>query len=214
MKTMRLALGFTLVEMLIASAILGVILAALTGLFSSSSNALRTNKTLSDQQQNAAISEQVLKYELGLAGYRGVSQNDLIGNTFTGHTLSVTRGTGSASDSIRVKYFEDRLYGEGSTDILRDVTFSIRTSGGKSYLTRKEGSGTASNLVEGVTQLKVLNYIKRNGDVIPASSTIPNTLVGLQVKLEFTNAPAKTVFVSFQNPQITSTSTQTATTGQ
>jgi prepilin-type N-terminal cleavage/methylation domain-containing protein len=216
MRTPHSNKGITLVEMLIASAILGVILAALTGLFSSSSNAMQSNKTLSDQQQNAAVSEQVLKYELGLAGYRGVSQDDLDNNTFsgTGQTLLVTKGIGTASDSIRVRYFEDRLYGEGSEDVLRDVTFAIGPSNGKSYLTRQEGSGTASPLVEGVTKLKITNYVKRNGEVIPAGNTIPNTLVGLRLTLGFSDAPDKTIFVSFQNPQLTSSTTQTATDGQ
>ncbi len=197
-------LGVTLVELLIAAGILSVLLAALTGLFVSSSKGLKTNKALSDRQQNTAVTEQVLKYELGLAGYRGVSQGDLTANTFNGSTLRVVKGSGSAPDTIRVQYYEDRLYGSGSSDVLRKVRFGIGTSNGKSYLTRRE-NGQTSNLVEGVSNLKVTHYIKRNGEVVVAGSTIPNTLVGLQLDLSFSDAPSKTVFISFQNPQVTST---------
>jgi Tfp pilus assembly protein PilW len=211
-NSLRNSDGITLVELLIAAAILGVLLAALTGLFTGSARGMQANQQLSDRQQNAAVAEQVLKYELGLAGYKGVTSNALT-RTFPGDiTLAVTRGSSTSPDTVRVQYYEDRLYGEGSAAVLRDVSFSVQTNKGKSYLARREGTGTTNNLVEGVTNLKVTNYVRRNGDIDPATSTIPPTLVGLQLELTFSDAPAKTVFISFQNPQHTS-STQ-ASTGQ
>jgi type II secretory pathway pseudopilin PulG len=223
-NTSRKTLGITLVELLIAASILGVLLAALTGLFSSSANAMQTNKELSDKQQNAAVAEQVLKYELGLAGYRGVTQDALTNNKFSHDTLAVTRGSSTLSDEIQVRYYEDRLYGTETTatqnGLLRNVTFGVAQANGKNYLTRKEcnanqcpGTTSAIPLVEGVTKLKILGYFTPAGKTTNISK-IPPDLVGLELQLTFSNAPTKDVFISFQNPQTTSLTTQHSATGQ
>ncbi len=222
-NTLKTTRGITLVELLIAASILGVLLAALTGLFSSSAGAMKKNKELSDKQQNAAVAEQVLKYELGLAGYRGATTDALVANTFTNKTLAVTTGSGTASDTIQVRYYEDRLYGTGTTatknGLLRNVTFGVQQVNGKSYLTRKEcntssciTAATATPLVADITKLKITGYFRPEG---PATrlDVIPPDVVGLALQLTFSDTTTKNVFISFQNPQTTSIIAQTTTTG-
>lgn len=103
---MRQPKGFYLLELLVAAAIMIIILAALGGLFAATVRANRSNTAASEGQQNAEAAIQLLKGEVGLAGYRG-TDSAANSRTFSSSTLVVTPET-STRDRVTVQFFEDR----------------------------------------------------------------------------------------------------------
>ena len=204
--------GFSLVEMLVAGAILGILLTVLTNLFIGSNKASTRVNEVSDQQQQAQAARQVLQYELGLAGYRGTlndttvsspSSTRLLANrTFTGtnaNTISITkRSSGSQADSLTIRYYEDRSYTSNDTPILRAVTFSIGSDSGHSALFRSQDSGAALAIIPDVTNLKIAGYLL-NDDT--KAVTASNNLAGIKLNVTYSNTQQDTILIAFQNSQ-------------
>jgi prepilin-type N-terminal cleavage/methylation domain-containing protein len=190
--------AFTLVELLVAGAILGILLTVLANLFVSSNRASQRVDQLSDQQQQAQATRQVLQYELGLAGYKG-TDNGFASRTFTGSTLTVTTGANSTQpDSIQVQYFEDRNYASTNTTVARTVTFSIGDDNGTSSLFRRQDTGSAVAIIPGVSNLKVASYIRHDDS---KAVTEPNNLSALELNVTYTSGNQDTILVVFQNAQ-------------
>jgi prepilin-type N-terminal cleavage/methylation domain-containing protein len=205
-KIMKRTSGFSLVEMLIAGAILGIILTVLTNLFVSSRKASDVVDERSDQQQQALAARQVLQYELSLAGYRGTmntglgSDSTLLENRTFGsnNTVSMTRHSSSAQpDSLTVRYYEDRNYNGSETPVLQTVTYSIGDDNGVSSLFRQQDSGAAIAIIPDVTNLKIecnrLDEEQNCNDL--------NEIVSLDVTLTYANQQQDTIQIGFQNAQ-------------
>lgn len=194
--------GFTIFELLLAAAILTVVLAMLGTLFASTTRAYRTNERLAERQQTEEIAAQLIKYEVGLAGYRGTVAASFSGNTLTAPQLTITRGTSGAPDTLQTRYFEDRFLSSGSYE-QRDVTFSIGTDGGVSTLMR---GGVAA--VRNVQSLKVVQFVLKDGTNVAATSsptlTADNPLVALNMRLTFVGGSTKDFTLGFANPLQTS----------
>lgn len=141
--------GFSLIELLVAAAILSILLAVLANVFVGTSRGYRASEASATTLQRAQIAASLLTYEVGLAGYRGVGAS-FATNAFPSptQTLLITRTSGI--DEIRTRYYEDRYQQDGTVDTtLRDVTYGV--SGGN--LVRTEaGRGSWPALV-GVTSL-------------------------------------------------------------
>lgn len=178
--------GFTLLELLVAAVIMIVILAALGGLFATTVRANRTNTLTSEGQQNAEAAIQLLKTELGLAGYRG-TDSAANSRTFSSSTLVVTPET-STLDRVTVRFFEDRYVacpsGQTYCPTERMLTFGVNTS--TKELTRQQDGGLNRAVVEGVTGLKVMDYLPGRG---------------LTVRLTFADETTKNVAIALNNPQ-------------
>lgn len=203
---MRQRSGFTILELLVAAAIMIVILGALSGLFASTVRANRTNTRSSEGQQNAEAAVQLLKSEVALAGYRGTDTQASF-RTFpapTTSTLDVTADS-STRDRISVRFFEDRPNGavtNAGSPTVRTLTFGINSD---SELTRQQDGGFNRAVVEGVTNLKVTSYrsLSSTGSVVtsPTMPTNKATLRGLTVRLTFADTTTKDVAIALPNPQ-------------
>lgn len=216
--------GFTLVELLVASTIMVLILSALGGLFVNTNRAYRKNEEVSDRQQSADAAAQLLSYEIGLAGYRGSTDAALL-RTFSGSTLSITKGvSATASDTIVVRYYEDRFTNIGEQLI---ATFDAIPVNGSYNLYRKEqnqsaidGSVSKTPAIQNINNLKVIGYVINDGREYPkdkdknppfthlhikpytlASAITPYTLVAIKVELTFTDGLKKRVVIGIDNPQ-------------
>jgi Tfp pilus assembly protein PilW len=225
---MKKTLGFSLVELLIAGAILGIVLTVLTNLFVSSRRASEHVDEVSDQQQEAHATRQVLQYEIGLAGYRGIlntgSGSTLLANrtfgasstikcptTVTVCTISMTHRTSSAQpDTLTVRYYEDRNYNGSETPVLRTVTYSIGSDAGVSSLFRQQDLGTAVAIIPNITNLKIAEckYPDSEPNHIIACTNNRNDLVGLELNITYANQQTDTLLVTFQNAQTVSVTNQ------
>jgi Tfp pilus assembly protein PilW len=192
---MKQTKGFTLLELLVSAAIMIVILGALGGLFTTTVRANRTTTRASEAQQNAEAAIQLLKSEIGLAGYRG-TDSTANSRTFSSSTLVVTPET-TTRDRIGVRFFEDR-YVSGITQ--RMVTFGINTD--TKELTRKLDAGDSLAVVEGVTNLKVTNYLLKGNVTSPTISDGNKVnLRGITVRLTFADSTSRNVAIALNNTQ-------------
>jgi prepilin-type N-terminal cleavage/methylation domain-containing protein len=211
----RRSQGFTLIELLISTAIMALVLVTLVALFSQSTKTLETNEAASERQQNAEAAAELLRYEVGLAGYRGTSSTALASNTFTGSTVSIgVNPSASASDTIAVQYYEDRFYDGSSTITLLSVTFSTGTdANGNPVLLRQQGSSGALAAAADVALLKVVKYVDRDGSIIDVSttSTIPDALAAISIELTFADGDAGRFLVGFENTTIAEQTTLSTT---
>jgi type II secretory pathway pseudopilin PulG len=212
--------GFTFVELLVAGTIMILLLSALGSLFVNTSRAYRVNDEVSERQQSADAAAQLLSYEIGLAGYRG-SDQAAITRTFAGSTFSITKGaSATASDTIVVRYYEDRFSNIGEQLL---ITFDAIPVGGSYNLYRKEQKQSAnfsevakSPAIQNVKNLKVIGYTLNNGKEYPRDPTVthawiepytltsditPYTLVALKLELTFTDDLKKQVVIGIDNPQ-------------
>lgn len=205
MTASRPSHGFTLIELLISTTILAFVMLTLAALFSQSTRALEANEGASERQQNAEAAAELLRYEVGLAGYRGTASDALMVNTFTSPTISVgVHPSPVQSDTIAVQYYEDRFYDGSTTTTLMQVAFSAGTDAdGNPVLLRQQGVGGALAAAADVTLLKVVKYVDRNGTVIDVGpgSVIPDDLAAISIELTFTDGSRGRFLVGFDNNQ-------------
>lgn len=185
--------GFTIVELLVASAILVIIMGALVSFLVGSQKAYNVGEAVADRQQEIQSAVNVLSYDLSLAGYRGTTPTDAA-RTFSAPTLAVTKDvSGSGSDLLQIRYYEDsgRLFG-GDTTCGSPCLVSYEvgtTGGGDSYLYRREGTASVRGIVQAVEYFKVIQFIKRDGSLVDVTSStpIPTDLAALNIEIVFTN---------------------------
>jgi Tfp pilus assembly protein PilW len=212
---MKKTLGLSLVELLIAGAILGIALTVLTNLFVSSRRASERVDELSDQQQEAHATRQVLQYEIGLAGYRGIlndttatgtSARLLANRTFASSTVAMIRRSSSTQpDTLTLRYYEDRNYNGSDLPVLRTVTYSIGSDSGVSSLFRQQDTAAAVAIIPNVTNLKIANYVLNDET---KAVTASNNLAGLELEITYANQQTDTLLVVFQNAQTVSVTNQ------
>jgi prepilin-type N-terminal cleavage/methylation domain-containing protein len=185
--------GFTLVELLIAVAILGILFSVLITVFTSATRGYRAVDATADLQQRAEVATRLLSYEVGLAGYRGVTGN-LATRTFSGPQVDVN----VARNEVTTAYYEDRY--SGANPVLRTVTYSIGTGDGRSALLRAEGvGGTPYAALYGVTEMTVTPL---NSEGEPAVGPDPVVALGFLITLARSGGgdPYRTTFaVGFNN---------------
>ena len=205
MTTMNRTQGFTIIELLIASGIMALVMLTLTALFSMSTTTLEVNEATSERQQNAEAAAELLRYEVGLAGYRGTSSTALTTYTFTSPTISIgVNPSATASDTIAVQYYEDRFYDGTTTTTLMQVAFSTGTdANGNPVLLRQLGVAGALAAAADISLLKVVKYIDRDGSItdVTTTSVIPDNLAAISIELTFTDGSVGRFLVGFDNNQ-------------
>ncbi len=211
MRGARRTAGFTLLELLIAAAILVLILAAIGGLLVGSLHGYTTNETVSNRQQDVESAVAVLSYDLSLAGYRGATSTTFAAQDFgSTPTLEVVKGaTASDPDVLTIRYFEDtsRLYGATNTcTSYCQVSYEVGTDAdGTSVLYRVEGdgSGTKRGILQNLANLKVVEYIQRNGVHVAADPGVsaPAALGGLNIELTLADGGVWRFPIGVANPQ-------------
>jgi prepilin-type N-terminal cleavage/methylation domain-containing protein len=194
--------GITLVELLVAMALMLVLLGLLTSIFAVSARSYRVNETSAALQQRTELAATLLRYELGLAGYRG-ARTDYALNTFTSPTqrLIVVRGATTAQPhSVRARYYEDRHVATGAASVLRDVTYSIGTVGGVPALMRSE-AGVAAPALLGVSDLRVVNLVRADGTSTAFGASFPtsNPAEALELSVTFVDGDTIRFVVAPQN---------------
>jgi prepilin-type N-terminal cleavage/methylation domain-containing protein len=205
--------GFTIIELLIASAVIAIVLGATTALLAQSYRAYQLNQQLSERQQEIEGAVKILSYDVALAGYRGNTLTD-VARTFDDPTIQVFTGGASAgegaSDRLVVRYFEDtdRLF--GGTDACGSpcvVTYDVDDDGGTLLLYRQEGTSEERGIVQEVESFRVLQYITRAGQPCTFGAleegcpAFPNDLAGLNIEIRFTNGGTWRFPVGITNAQ-------------
>jgi prepilin-type N-terminal cleavage/methylation domain-containing protein len=205
---MRQQNGFTIIELLVAAALTLILLTALFGMLQSSLRAYEVQEINATRQENKISAIELLQYEIGLAGYKGTTETDYTSNATLTSPFLLSSGTGNASDTVTVKYYEDRKYGPKAVASLQTVAFTT-TSGN---LTRTI-NGNSQPVAADVTQLKLLRYVTKGAagsgndcysvtSTTQCPSTPPSGTVGVVLQLTFSDKTSRRVLVSFYNPVI------------
>ena len=198
---MRRRRGVTILELLIVVVILGVIVTVLARLFVATRVSYELSEQVAEERQNVESAAQILKYDLGLGGYRGID-NGAEGRSFT-CTFEFTDGAGTAPDQIKAWYYEDRFVSPSPE--LKAVEFFLTGTN----LMRDE-NGTATEVMSNVADLQFIAWHKKNlgpavtGDYITYStpnSTNADEFVGYQLQLTFVGGEVEVVSVALPNPQ-------------
>jgi len=181
--------GFTVLELLLATAMLGTLLALLAGLLQGTQRAQDANEQLSLEQQSVEAASELLRYELSLAGFRGTDaaygSRDFGG--LPALELSPSR------DQIKVRFYEDKFQPQPK---LNEVVFKIKSD--RTALVRKAGRGRFQEVARGVTGFNVTEFRLKNGGV---STQVPDLaqLSGLTVQLSFADGSNRDIPVQFHN---------------
>lgn len=204
--------GFTVVELLLASFIMVLILAAVGGLLVSSTRAYGVTEERSEAIQDSEAVMQLLRSEIGLAGYRGL--DDDYDRPFTlgdSDTLEVERTAGG--DEVTIRYYEDRFLAAGDSGE-RTVTFSVDAA--SQALVRREvrpGAVESTELLVGSVGSMTITHVVDRGrtstsvaDILSGAATAPSDLGGLRVLVNFSDGQDWEFLVSTMNPQTYSVS--------
>ncbi len=171
--------GFTVVELLIASAILLVLLATLGSVYVSTRRAYEVNRTVTSSSARIQAAIEAIQYDIGLAGYCGdpsecaVGASPLAVDTETQDGVQVVK-------SLTSQYEESRYQASPS---VQSVEFEVDDG----QLFRAVG-GQRVPVAEGVDRLVLLGY-RRSDDVSGTLRTGPvdhSTVRALDLRLELT----------------------------
>ncbi len=196
--------GFTILELLVAAAIMAILLTSLAGMLGSTTRAYQAEDRASSERQVRESAQQQLKYEIALAGYRGTLKSDY-DNTATSVGAApfvITPNTTGGSDQVTIKYFENRAYGSGTKEA-KTVTFSVNTQ--TNTLVRTQGS-SVEPIAAGIRKLKVVRYLLKGAtgsesDCVSACAATPSSnTVGVILALTFMDNSVQRIPINFQNP--------------
>lgn len=208
MRAIRSSAGLTLVELLVAVAVLGIGLSVLAAVLVGANNANRVNYERVVSLEASQIVAQVLQYHVRLAGYVGYDRDDrvssLCGPSFrVDKATEVVGGNVRQRDAITVRYFEDRTFGGSVStnnrqcfdDQVTRVTFD--TDG--AFL-RQNGAA----IVGGVTEFEVVEALTNAGSVLTAFPLDEEDLLittGVLMRVVFEDGTVTNVPVPFVNRQ-------------
>ena len=206
---MRSSRGFSLIELLVTTVVFIIVLAALGGLLVSSTRAYQVNAARSEAIQDSEAVLQLMRYEIGLAGYRGVGAATFDRPFTLGTaTVEVDHDASAAGDEVTVRYFEDR-YLQGTDTGEREVTFRVNgTSSTLERVDRRPGGGSAVTelLVGNVTSMVVLDLVSPDRDRVAVSAVAlgadgPDALAGLNFRVDFADGREWVFMIGLTNPQ-------------
>lgn len=149
--------GVTLVELLVALAVSGLIVLVLLGQLRSSARAHDVGSGASDVTQALSLAAGLLREELSRAGEAPWP------NATEVWPLELDLSAGA--HRLRVRYLDDRLVG-GLTE--RDITLSVGLDArGQYQLYRSSAGGPRQPLVAGVERLEVVGGVSYEGANVP-----------------------------------------------
>ena len=199
--------GFTLVELLVVTAIFMIVLVALGALFSSGTRAYTVTAERSEAIQDSEAVFQLLRHELALAGYRGTEEDFDRPFTLGGggqETVIIDREVDG--DVVMIRYFEDRFIELGDSGE-RLVQFYVDDG----TLVRRERRGvadfTTELLVDSVSEMRVLDLVGPGRDRISVADVIsdpgaaPLRVAGIIVAVEFRDGRSWELMIGLANPQ-------------
>ena len=187
--------GFTLPEVLVSLAILGLILLALGQYVTGSVRNYRQTTTMLERVQLESTARNVVVRELSFAGYgRG-----FIGG-FSGPTIEIgLADREDRSDTFRVHYLEERWLAE---PVQRQITFDVARDGnGLWNLYRREQGATRQPAVQEITNLKLVGLVTTDGQVLSQHEPWPAEIKAFVVKLSFSWETSRLAYITFTAPQ-------------
>lgn len=177
--------AFTLVELLIAGAMLIVLLGALGSMFVSTLGANRANReaTAASGQLRSAIES--IQYDVSMAGFRGVDGGAADRHVADGLTISFDASVTSDDDGRRIdalstRYYETRYTSDG-TPTLHDVSYRVSDD----RLTRRVGSADDVPVAEGIVGLDLIHYRRSSGSKSSPFAAPPGDLTGIDLRLTY-----------------------------
>ncbi len=187
--------GFTLLELLLAVALLIVVLATLATLFANSREAYGVNEEITDRQQTIQSAINVFRYEISLAGYRGTCAGAPT-RSFAEPTFELARG--DVSDSVTVRYFEDR-WPANACGTLRETTLFV--DDGQNVLYMRRDGGTPEPALANVHSFRVVNFMDQQGG--RATEVPPAGFIGIDVRVDYEDpiGSFSQFVVGVKNPQ-------------
>jgi type IV pilus assembly protein PilW len=151
------ALGFSLVELLIALAVGLIVLAAIYGVFTLQNKKLKIQEQIAEMQQNARVAMDMMTREIRMAGY------DPIGSA----------GAGIISAPANSVNFTMDLNADGdTTDSNENITYSLYTADGIQKLGRKSTATATNQPVAEHIQTLTFNYYDETGTVTATLANI------------------------------------------
>ncbi len=203
--------GFTVVELLITAAIFIVILSALGALLVSSTRAYGTTAARSDAIQDSEAVLQLMRYEVAMAGYRGLGADTYAQPFTTGAAESIVVNRTSTGDELTMRYFEDR-YLSGADTGERVVTFRVDSA--TNTLVRVEGrpggagtTFTTELLVGNIASMEVVELVDRFRERFSIESLLaspgsgPELLAGVNVIVTFIDGLQWEFLIGVSNSQ-------------
>lgn len=154
--------GFTLVEVLLAIAIGGVLVVGVTRALSGDRRSARVTTERSDAQLSLDLAADLLGRELRRAGYVPYAPGAAsVVHPWPVALRIVLRPGRAAGDTIEIRSIEDRLV---TGPVARDLSFEAGIDGrGEPQLYRESGTGSRQPLVSGVAGLTVAGWVDVSG---------------------------------------------------
>jgi len=149
--------GFSLVELLIAIAISGIVLAAVSSLFIMQNKSYSVQEQVAEMQQNARAAMDIMAREIRMAGYDPTGSANASIVSATSNSINFTQDiTGSSNPS-------DPYYpSDGDTaDANENITYSLYTSSGIQKIGRNTG-GVNQPVAENIQAL-AFAYLDSSG---------------------------------------------------
>ena len=193
--------GFTLVELLVASALFMALLVAFTGFLSRSRDAERIREGRTGVLMDQEAVAQLLRYELSLAGYGGLGADTLLDPSQPTLTIDLN----GSSHAVSVRYAEDQFVLDAAE--VRTVTLWVDPDMGA--LMRSVDGGDANAMATGVEALVVEGYLRRDYGVAPVIDPLvcggicppPEFVAGLELRLDFSDGNDMALTVGLYNAQ-------------
>jgi len=175
--------GITLVELLIAAAILLLLLAAVSALYLVSTRAYETNREVTASAAQLRTAIQAIQSDFGQAGFTGRDQESLAG------AAPLTFGLGEPYcldgeeppcarqlDWLTLRYAADP---ESST--VRTVSYSVE---GGELLQASDGAGPLP-IAEGINGLDAIAFIRDSRNLATVHASPPADLAGFSLRLRY-----------------------------
>jgi type IV pilus assembly protein PilW len=206
--------GFTLVELLIAMAIAGIVMAGVYSAYSSQQRSYLAQEQVAAVQQNLRVAMYFMEREIRMAGCdpKGTAGAGI--RTASPNSIRITMDiTGGETDGLDndgdsdIDEADEAKFGDGDTnDVNEDVTYSLYTSGGIQKLGRKRPSTNNQPVAENIDALNLVYLDKDANPTITLAEirSVQITLVartaqgdrGLNNTTVYTNQQGDQIFVS------------------
>lgn len=192
--------------------VLLLILGSIGALLVSSTRAYGVTAQRSESLQDSEAVLQLLRYELGLAGYKGLDEATYSRPfTLDGSTQeTIVIEPSGAGDMLTVRYFEDRYLSASDSGERRVSYFVDPDTQSLNRLEKNPVDGELSSemMVGNISNLEVLALVdlQRNtvtiDDIRAGSDTQPGVVAGLRMKVELVDEDEWDLLVGLVNPQI------------
>ena len=206
--------GFTLVELLIAMAIAGIVMAGVYSAYSSQQRSYIVQEQVAAVQQNLRVAMYFMEREIRMAGCDPKGSAGAGIRTASPNSIRITMDiTGGQTDGLdndgdsNIDEADEANFGDGDTnDVNEDLTYSLYTSGGIQKLGRKKPSTNNQPVAENIDALNLVYLDKDENPTITLVEirSVQITLVartargdrGLKNTTVYTNQQGDQIFVA------------------